>query len=263
MEGGAAAHAGGPRDRDVRASLGRPMNAASSSRAPTPAWARRGCGRVAARRWSRAALARVGMKPVAAGIDAGRGGNADVEALRAAGNVDAPLCRRRIPIRSRRAIAPHLAAARGGRRDRPGRDRGGVRRASRRARMSSSSRARAACSFRSMPARDMLDIAARAPAARAAGGRDAARLPQSRAAVGTRRSTPAASARRLGREPDRSRHGRRATPMSRALRPAARRRRLVGRHGAWRARRSAPACCALAPCDRCASGRCDLGRRPV
>ena len=50
----------------------------------------------------------VGMKPVAAGFDAD-GMNADVVALAAAGNVDAPLDDRN-PYRFAAAIAPHLGA---------------------------------------------------------------------------------------------------------------------------------------------------------
>ena len=49
-----------------------------------------------------------GMKPVAAGFDAGAH-NADVTALHAAGNVDAPL-RERNPYAFAEAVAPHLAA---------------------------------------------------------------------------------------------------------------------------------------------------------
>jgi dethiobiotin synthetase len=52
----------------------------------------------------------VGMKPVAAGIAAGEGQNADVAALAAAGNVDAP-AEDRNPYAFVPAIAPHLAAA--------------------------------------------------------------------------------------------------------------------------------------------------------
>ena len=55
----------------------------------------------------------VGMKPVAAGIAAGAGCNADVAALAAAGNVDAPLALRN-PFAFAPAIAPHLAAAEAG-----------------------------------------------------------------------------------------------------------------------------------------------------
>lgn len=56
----------------------------------------------------------VGMKPVAAGIDAGAAVNADVAALLRAGNVDAPLAERN-PFAFAAAIAPHVAAAREGR----------------------------------------------------------------------------------------------------------------------------------------------------
>lgn len=55
----------------------------------------------------------VGMKPVAAGIDAGDEVNADVAALFAAGNVDAPLADRN-PYSFASPIAPHVAAARTG-----------------------------------------------------------------------------------------------------------------------------------------------------
>ncbi|MBS0328056.1 MAG: dethiobiotin synthase [Proteobacteria bacterium] len=54
-------------------------------------------------------LRAVGMKPVAAGIDAGASVNEDVAALAAAGNVDAPLGLRN-PYAFAAAIAPHLAA---------------------------------------------------------------------------------------------------------------------------------------------------------
>ena len=52
----------------------------------------------------------VGMKPVAAGIAPGATVNADVAALAAAGNVDAPRDERN-PYSFGAAIAPHLAAA--------------------------------------------------------------------------------------------------------------------------------------------------------
>jgi dethiobiotin synthetase len=55
----------------------------------------------------------VGMKPVAAGVMHGATCNADVEALVAAGNVDAPLSDVN-PYSLPAAIAPHLAAARAG-----------------------------------------------------------------------------------------------------------------------------------------------------
>jgi dethiobiotin synthetase len=55
----------------------------------------------------------VGMKPVAAGIDAGQAVNDDVLALAAAANVDAPL-RERNPYAFADPVAPHLAAARAG-----------------------------------------------------------------------------------------------------------------------------------------------------
>jgi dethiobiotin synthetase len=51
----------------------------------------------------------VGMKPVAAGIDAGAEVNADVAALAEAGNVDAPLAERN-PYAFAQPIAPHVAA---------------------------------------------------------------------------------------------------------------------------------------------------------
>jgi dethiobiotin synthetase len=51
----------------------------------------------------------VGMKPVAAGIDAASGCNEDVVALARAGNVDAPR-EERNPYAFADAIAPHLAA---------------------------------------------------------------------------------------------------------------------------------------------------------
>jgi dethiobiotin synthetase len=54
-------------------------------------------------------LRAVGMKPVAAGIDDGAAVNADVAALAAAGNVDAPLDERN-PYAFTAPIAPHLAA---------------------------------------------------------------------------------------------------------------------------------------------------------
>ena len=55
----------------------------------------------------------VGMKPVSAGLAADRSVNPDVAALRAAGNVDAPL-EDRNPYAFAPAIAPHLAAAEAG-----------------------------------------------------------------------------------------------------------------------------------------------------
>jgi dethiobiotin synthetase len=55
----------------------------------------------------------VGMKPVAAGIDPRAGVNADVAALAAAGNVEAPLADRN-PYAFADAVAPHLAAPRAG-----------------------------------------------------------------------------------------------------------------------------------------------------
>jgi len=56
-----------------------------------------------------AGLRAVGMKPVAAGIDAGAEVNEDVAALAAAGNVDVPLALRN-PYAFGAAVAPHLAA---------------------------------------------------------------------------------------------------------------------------------------------------------
>jgi len=55
----------------------------------------------------------VGMKPVAAGVERGAAVNADVAALDAAGNVDAPLADRN-PYAFADAIAPHVAARRAG-----------------------------------------------------------------------------------------------------------------------------------------------------
>ncbi|HEY5863806.1 MAG TPA: dethiobiotin synthase [Casimicrobiaceae bacterium] len=55
----------------------------------------------------------VGMKPVAAGIADGAAVNADVAALAAAGNVEAPLADRN-PYAFAPAVAPHLAAAAAG-----------------------------------------------------------------------------------------------------------------------------------------------------
>lgn len=52
----------------------------------------------------------VGMKPVASGIERGAAFNADVEALRRAGNVEAP-ANLRNPYSFDLPIAPHLAAA--------------------------------------------------------------------------------------------------------------------------------------------------------
>lgn len=58
-------------------------------------------------------LRAAGMKPVSAGIEAGGSVNADVAALSAAGNVDAPLSDSN-PFALVPAIAPHLAAAQAG-----------------------------------------------------------------------------------------------------------------------------------------------------
>ncbi len=55
----------------------------------------------------------IGMKPIAAGVAPGAECNADVAALAAAGNVDAPLALRN-PFAFAPAIAPHLAAAEAG-----------------------------------------------------------------------------------------------------------------------------------------------------
>ena len=52
----------------------------------------------------------IGMKPVAAGIEAATGVNDDVRALAAAGNVEAPLADRN-PYALAEPVAPHLAAA--------------------------------------------------------------------------------------------------------------------------------------------------------
>ncbi len=56
-----------------------------------------------------ARLKAVGMKPVSAGIAPGASANADVDALRLAGNVDAPLAERN-PFAYTPPIAPHVAA---------------------------------------------------------------------------------------------------------------------------------------------------------
>jgi dethiobiotin synthetase len=58
-------------------------------------------------------LRAVGMKPVASGIALDSGGNEDVRALEAAGNVEAPLVARN-PYAFAPAIAPHLAARQAG-----------------------------------------------------------------------------------------------------------------------------------------------------
>ena len=58
-------------------------------------------------------LRAAGMKPVSAGIEPGGSANADVAALSAAGNVDAPLADRN-PFALVPAIAPHLAAVQAG-----------------------------------------------------------------------------------------------------------------------------------------------------
>src|SRR5207245_1361463 len=58
-------------------------------------------------------LAAVGMKPVSAGVVPGAQCNADVAALDAAGNVDAPLAMRN-PYAFAPAIAPHLASREAG-----------------------------------------------------------------------------------------------------------------------------------------------------
>jgi dethiobiotin synthetase len=58
-------------------------------------------------------LRAVGMKPIAAGIAPGAQCHADVAALAAAGNVDAPLALRN-PFAFAPAIAPHLAAGEAG-----------------------------------------------------------------------------------------------------------------------------------------------------
>ena len=55
----------------------------------------------------------IGMKPIAAGIAPGAECNADVAALAAAGNIDAPLALRN-PFAFAPAIAPHLAAVEAG-----------------------------------------------------------------------------------------------------------------------------------------------------
>jgi len=61
----------------------------------------------------KAGVRAAGMKPVAAGVAPGATSNADVEALLGAGNVDAPPSDVN-PYSFPAAIAPHLAAARGG-----------------------------------------------------------------------------------------------------------------------------------------------------
>jgi dethiobiotin synthetase len=65
------------------------------------------------RNWAAQGRRAVGMKPVAAGIAADATCNADVAALEAAGNVEAPLSLRN-PFAFAPAIAPHLAAAEAG-----------------------------------------------------------------------------------------------------------------------------------------------------
>ena len=65
------------------------------------------------RQWAAKGERAVGMKPVAAGIAAGCAVNADVAALAAAGNIEAPLSARN-PFAFAPAIAPHLAAAEAG-----------------------------------------------------------------------------------------------------------------------------------------------------
>lgn len=55
----------------------------------------------------------IGMKPIAAGNGPASAGNADVAALAAAGNVDAPLAARN-PYAFAAPIAPHLGAAQAG-----------------------------------------------------------------------------------------------------------------------------------------------------
>jgi dethiobiotin synthetase len=65
------------------------------------------------RRWVADGLRAVGMKPVATGIPPGATANADVLALLAAGNVDAPLSDVN-PYSFAAAIAPHLAGVKMG-----------------------------------------------------------------------------------------------------------------------------------------------------
>jgi dethiobiotin synthetase len=65
------------------------------------------------RAWVAAGARAVGMKPVAAGLDGATGLNADVVALDAAGNVEAPLADRN-PYAFAPPIAPHLAASEAG-----------------------------------------------------------------------------------------------------------------------------------------------------
>ena len=62
------------------------------------------------RAYAKRGLRAIGMKPVAAGIAPGESCNADVAALAAASNVEAPLALRN-PYAFAAAIAPHLAAA--------------------------------------------------------------------------------------------------------------------------------------------------------
>ena len=108
LEGGAAAHTGGSCDRDLRAmtrgifvtgtdtGVGKTLVATAILRALVASGVRA-----------------VGMKPVAAGIAPGAAVSADVEALVAAGNVDASLSDVN-PYSFAPAIAPHLAAAKAG-----------------------------------------------------------------------------------------------------------------------------------------------------
>ena len=158
----------------------------------------------------------VGMKPVAAGIAPGAAVNADVEALVAAGNVDASLSDVN-PYSFAPAIAPHLAAARAGVAIDLDRIAAAYERLRALRRRRRSSKARAACwSPFGCTDRHARRCRAAGPAGRA-GGRDPAGLPQSRAALraGYRGARP--RARRLDRQPDRSGDGRWSTPTFRAL----------------------------------------------
>ncbi|MEO8674850.1 MAG: dethiobiotin synthase [Casimicrobiaceae bacterium] len=108
MEGRAAAHRGRAIDRDVR----------TMTRGIFVTGTDTGVGKTFVavallRELVKAGVRAVGMKPVAAGVAPGATINGDVEALLAAGNVDAPLSDVN-PYSFPAAIAPHLAAARGG-----------------------------------------------------------------------------------------------------------------------------------------------------
>ena len=118
VEGRAAAHGGGVADREGGA-------AAVGAPGPSPmtqglfvTGTDTGIGKTVAavallRAFAASGRRAVGMKPIAAGIEAGTGVNADVAALDAAGNVAAPLADRN-PYAFAPAIAPHVAAAQAG-----------------------------------------------------------------------------------------------------------------------------------------------------